>query len=153
MKSKAVRVRSRLPIAVIVFALAVPTGVVAQVVHPGAFVSLGTAVAVGDTVSLPRTGSPDAFVVPPGRALVLTDIVVSPQATGVSEPFVWQIFNGPSITTNMNVTSMPSDPSSYQVHLTTGMVFPAGSEVRFMLVFGDAAFNVSATGYLVRVLR
>ena len=154
MKSTAVRLRRLLPIAFVVLALAVPASVIAQVVHPRTFVSLGTAVAVGETVSLPRTGSTEAFVVPPGRAFVLTDIVVSPQVLSASgPPFAWQIFNSPQITTNMNVTSTPSDPSSYQVHLTTGMVFAAGNEVRFMLVFGDAPFNVSATGYLVRVLR
>jgi len=133
--------------------LTVATSSGAQVVHPNAIVSLNASVAVGDIVSLWRTGgTTDPFVVPPGNALVLTDIVLSPQALATTE-IKWQVFNSGAITTNVNGTSTPDDSSSYQLHLTTGMVFKAGTEVRFALTFADAPLNVSAMGYLVRLDR
>src|SRR5262245_55762581 len=103
--------------------LAVATSTGAQAVHPNDIVSLIANVAVAGSVSLWRPGgTANPFVVPSGKALVLTDIVISPQAIATAE-LKWQVFNTGAITTNVSGTSTPDDASSYQLHLTTGMVF------------------------------
>jgi len=90
------------------------------------------------------------FVVPQGYALVLTDVVVSPQSFPPTGDFTWLVTSQPSPVTTayLLVTSSAAEPSSFQVHLTTGMSFPAGSGVGVTLGNGGSSLNVSAFGYL-----
>jgi hypothetical protein len=123
----------------------------AQAITPRAMVSLAGAVAEGSTTELVPVGGnvSNPFVVPPGKFLVLTDIVISPQVFDPQGLYAWQVNASTSqFTTALSVTSTAEDASSFQVHLTTGMVFRAGSEVRVSLLFGSHSVNVSAFGYL-----
>jgi hypothetical protein len=123
-------------------------------VRPGEMLTLVGAVAVGGTDGLRLFGSEtgEAFTVPPGKALVLTDVMLSPQVFPTAGDFGLQIVASPGpFTTGLIVTSSSSDPSSFQVNLTTGMVFQAGSSVRAGLNAASAApINITAFGYLVR---
>jgi hypothetical protein len=134
--------------------LFVPTLLAAQSISPRNAVSLTGAVGSGQETTLIRitpTGRDLPFVVPPGKFLVLTDIVISPQVFPSSGQYLWDITSIPELTTAINVASSADSPSSFQVHLTTGMVFHSGSSVRFMLTFGNAPVNISALGYLAPV--
>jgi hypothetical protein len=124
----------------------------AQAISPRAMVSLTGAVAEGGSTELVLVGGniSNPFVVPPGKFLVLTDIVISPQVFFDPQGhYAWQVNASSSrFSTALSVTSTAEDASSFQIHLTTGMVFQAGSEVRVSLVFGSNSINVSAFGYL-----
>jgi len=52
------------------------------------------------------------------------------------------------VTTTLSVAATATNPASFQVHLLTGMVFQAGSNVRVGLTFGNRNITVSAFGYL-----
>jgi len=128
-----------------------PSGADAQQIRPSTMVALGGAVAPGATTSLiPVGGSQDhPFIVPSGKVLVLTDIIISPQVFPPTGEYEWQVTPSPQFfTTALSVTSTAADPSSFQVHLATGLVFQAGSDVRVGLVFGSNSVNISAFGYL-----
>jgi hypothetical protein len=114
-------------------------------------VSLTGAVAPAASTNLSLVGGSTPFIVPSKTALVLTDIVISPQSFPPAGNYLWQVLPSPNFfTTALTVTSTAIDPSSFQVHLTTGMLFQAGSDVEVDLVFGNSGVNVSAFGYLTR---
>jgi|SRR5687768_12137121 len=119
-------------------------------VRVGDMVSLTAAVAVGATTNLTVLGSGDDFIVPSGKAFILTDIIISPQVVPSSGTFLVQVLPSQNVLTSaLTVTSSAAEPSSFKVNLTAGMVFPADSNVRVSLVFGSSPINVSAFGYLV----
>ena len=125
----------------------------AQLISPKAMVSLGAAVAVGGSQELVPVGGNIAhpFEVPAGKFFVLTDLVISPQVFTPEGDYLWQVSASQThFTTEITVTSKTADASSFQVHLTTGMVFEAGSRIGVSLVFGSNPINVSAFGYLAR---
>jgi hypothetical protein len=130
----------------------VPRAANAQLfIHPKAAITLGGVAAPGQQIPMVRLGSGGTFVVPEGKTLVLTDVVVSPQVVPSAGAYAWQITSSAGTLTNVNVTSSAEDPSSFQLHLTTGMIFQAGSRVRFHLIFGATSVNLSAFGYLATV--
>jgi len=121
-------------------------------VFPPSMVSLTGAVAVGGESYLIRVGSSADFVVPADKALVLTDIVFSPQVFSSLGDFQLQVLpGGGTFSTALTLFASAAEPSSLQVNLTSGMVFRAGSMVKVSLVLGSAPVNVSAFGYLVSV--
>jgi len=126
----------------------------AQAISPRSMISLTAAVPVGGSAELTPVGGNvgNPFVVPRDEFLVLTDLVISPQQFPPAGDYFWQVtpLPAPPFTTAISVTSSAADASSFQVHLTTGMVFDAGSKVRISLVFGSSPINVSAFGYLAR---
>jgi hypothetical protein len=122
-------------------------------VHPSAMLALGAAVGVGDTTNLQVIGGGADFTVPSGKVFILTDIIISPQEFPPSGDYLIQVLPsaGSTFTTALSVTSSAANPSSFQVNLTGGMVFLAGSKVRVFLNAGSGtSVNVSAFGYLVK---
>lgn len=113
-------------------------------------VALATAVAAGATdVAFVRIGGSQStpFVVPTGRALVLTDFVCSPQAqTG---NFGLQINASSDVfTTQLTWVASGSEPSSFQVHLHTGLHFATGGKVLISMLSGNGPLNCYAYGSL-----
>jgi hypothetical protein len=90
------------------------------------------------------------FVVPTGKVLVLTDFVIAPQTPpSTTTIYRYQINPQPAsvFTTQMAVQASSAEPSSFQVHMTTGMVFKAGALVTVSLTQGTVV-NFYAYGYL-----
>jgi hypothetical protein len=113
--------------------------------------ALTGAVAPGAVISLTLVGSSqdNPFIVPLGKVFVLTDIIISPQVFSSTGEYLFQVIPSPEfLTTGLTVRSRVAEPSSFQVHLMTGMVFKPGSNVRVFLCFGDHSVNVSAFGHL-----
>lgn len=109
------------------------------------------AIGVSESTNLAVAGgaAQPGFTVPPHRAFILTDIIVSPQEIPASGDFVINIISSPVLTTSLAIPCSATDAASFQTHLTTGMVFPAGSQIRVSLVLGSGPVNVTALGYLV----
>ena len=119
------------------------------------FVALAGAVTPGQTTELVPVGGTQnqPFIVPSGKILVLTDIILSPQSFPPSGDYSWGVTPSPGfLTTALFVTSTAADASSFQVHLTTGMAFQAGSKVRVGLTFGSSDVNISAFGFLEKAV-
>jgi len=96
-------------------------------------------------------GATSPYIVPTNRTLILTDVIVSPQSFPPTGAFLWAILSTSSdLTTDLVVTSTAADPSSFQLHLRTGMVFHAGSKVRISLYFASSGVNVTALGCTCR---
>jgi hypothetical protein len=115
----------------------------------GNLIALNAAVAPGSQTNMIGDATGQVFVVPPNRVFVLTDVIISPQTFPPTGSYLWQVTpSAQFFTTELTVTSTAADASSFQTHLTTGTKFHAGSHVQFALVFGGAAVNVSAFGYL-----
>jgi hypothetical protein len=120
------------------------------------FISFNDVLGVGETIHLSRTSRTLDFVVPAGNELVLTDFVAQPQDAGAQGRFLIQMYdripNATRLTTNINLTMDSLDASSFQLHLNSGMVFPAGSRIELILAPGSpTSLNLSAFGYLVRL--
>jgi hypothetical protein len=78
-------------------------------------------------------------IVPPRDMLALTS----------AGDYTFQVTPSPNfMTTTLSVAATATNPTSFQVHLMTGMVFQAGSNVRVELTFGNRSITVSAFGYL-----
>jgi hypothetical protein len=125
----------------------------AERIHSSAFIALGGAVTPGGTIELVPVGGNQnqPFIVPSGKDLVLTDIIISPKSFPPTGQYLWGVNAPPPFsTTALSVTSTATDASSFQVHLKTGMLFQSGSKVRVGLVFGSNDVDVSAFGYLVK---
>jgi hypothetical protein len=117
---------------------------------PQNIVSLTGAAAPAASIDLVPVGgsSSSPYVVPPNKSFILTDIIFSPQSVPAPGVYTWQVDPTCSFfTTAVTVTSTDANPSSFQVHLNTGMVFRAGCRVNFTLLFGSASVNVSAFGF------
>jgi hypothetical protein len=116
---------------------------------PQSIVSLNGAGAPGTPINLTKVGSPPSspYIVPSNKSFILTDIIISPQSFPPTDAFLSQVYPSIPNSSFLTVTSMATEPLSFQVHLNTGMVFPAGSKVIFSLVFGSSSVNVSAFGY------
>jgi hypothetical protein len=131
-----------------------PSGVHAQsIVPPRDMLALSGAVSPGATTNLVTVGSnpAQAFVVPSGKVFILTDMIIAPQGFPVASAgdYTFQMTPSPNfMTTTLSVAAMATNPTSFQVHLMTGMVFQAGSNVRVELTFGNRSITVSAFGYL-----
>lgn len=114
-------------------------------------VSLTGAVAVGSSRNLVTVGDSQEFVVPAGKVFILKDVVVSPQYIPPTGYYIFQVLpsSGSLFTTALTVTSSGEDPSSFQVHLSSGMLFKSGSNVRVYLnPSSENPINVSVFGYL-----
>jgi hypothetical protein len=111
-------------------------------------VALATAVAAGAIdVAFARIPQDTPFVVPTGKGLVLTDFVCSPQAQGGN--FSLQINASPEVfTTQLTFVASSAEPSSFQVHLQTGLFFAAGGKVLIAMLSGSASLNCYAYGFL-----
>jgi len=124
-------------------------------VSPTAFVALTGAVEVGADAKLVPVGGniSQAFTVPVGKVLVLTDIIFSPKAIPASGDYLLQVTSvqPQGLATALSVTANATDASSLQVHLTGGMVFPSGSNVRVHNGFGSSGVDATAFGYLVKI--
>ena len=109
------------------------------------------AIGVAESTNLAVAGgaAQPGFTVPGHRAFILTDIIISPQEIPASGDFLINIISSPVLTTSLAIPCSASDSASFQTHLTTGMVFPAGSQIRVSLVLGSGPVNVTALGYLV----
>lgn len=110
-------------------------------VSPGAMTNLVT---VGSSPA-------QAFVVPSGKVFILTDVIIAPQVFPIASAgdYAFQVTPSPNfVSTALSVAATAINPSSFQVHLLTGMVFQAGSNVRVGLAFGNRSITVSAFGYL-----
>ena len=82
---------------------------------------------------------------------ILTDIIIAPQVFPVASAGDYTFQETPSpnfVTTALSVAATATNPASFQVHLLTGMVFQAGSNVRVTLTSGTNRITVSAFGYL-----
>jgi hypothetical protein len=110
------------------------------------YIHLGNAVGAGQTVSL-NSASAAPFVVPGGMYLLLTDFVFSPQAQ--QSDYLIQINAMPGATSQMTFQTLAAEPSSMQVHMTTGMMFPAGSVVSVSMLQGTGPINFDAFGSLL----
>jgi len=115
--------------------------------------ALSGAVSPGATTNLVPVGSSpaQAFVVPPGKVFILTDLIIAPQVFPVvnAGDYLFQVTPSPNfVSTALSVAATAANPASFQVHLLTGMVFQAGSNVRVGLTFGNRSITVSAFGYL-----
>ena len=132
----------------------VAAGAQAQsIVPPRDMLALSGAVNPGATTNLVTVGSTpaQAFVVPSGKVLILTDIIIAPQVFPIASAgdYAFQVTPSPNfMTTALSVAAAASNPASFQVHLLTGMVFQAGSNVRVSLTSGNNRITVSAFGYL-----
>jgi hypothetical protein len=120
-----------------------------NIVNPKNIVSLTGAGAAGTPTNMIKVGSSSPYIVPPNKSLILTDIIISPQSFPPTGAFLSQVFPSPPnlFSSSLTVTSTAADASSFQVHLNTGMVFPAGSKVTFFLNFGASGVHVSAFGF------
>jgi hypothetical protein len=129
-----------------------PAGGHAQsIVPPKDMLALSGAVNPGATTNLVTVGSTQAFGVPPGKVFILTDVIIAPQGFPVASAgdYAFQVTPSPNfMTTALSVAATATNPASFQVHLLTGMVFQAGSNVRVGLTFGNRSITVSAFGYL-----
>jgi len=129
-----------------------PAGAPAQsIVSPKDMLALSGAVSPGATTTLVTVGSSQAFGVPPGKVFILTDLIIAPQVFPVvnAGDYLLQVTPSPNVvTTALSVAATASNPASFQVHLLTGMVFQAGSNVRVNLTSGNNRITVSAFGYL-----
>ena len=129
-----------------------PTGAQAQsIVSPKDMLALSGAVSPGATTNLVTVGSTQAFGVPPGKVFILTDVIIAPQGFPVASAgdYAFQVTPSPNfMTTALSVAATATNPASFQVHLLTGMVFQAGSNVRVGLTSGTNRITVSAFGYL-----
>ena len=131
-----------------------PAGAQAQsIVPPRDMLTLSGTVNPGATTNLVTVGSTpaQAFVVPSGKVLILTDVIIAPQVFPVvnAGDYLFQVTPSPNGgTTALSVAAAASNPASLQVHLLTGMVFQAGSNVRGTLTSGTNRITVSAFGYL-----
>lgn len=112
--------------------------------------ALSGAVAVGGSVDLGFVGSGGDFAVPEDKAFVLTDFIISPQTFATSGTFTIVVVSANTNNRNTAIvlTTSAANPSSFQVNLTSGMVFPSGSIVRAFLTSGVGPIAVSAFGYL-----
>jgi len=125
-------------------------------VSPDNMLSLVGAAAEGiggiDNLILVGGSEGEDFTVPSGKAFILTDIIISPQVFSPTGEYLVQVTSSPEFfTTAISIQSSAANPSSFQVNLTGGMVFTAGSKVQVFLVFGDNPVEINAFGYLVRV--
>jgi hypothetical protein len=134
-----------------------PHEVRAEDTHTGIFplnmVGLIGAVAVGGERNLVLMGGNinEPFIVPENKALVLTDLVFSPQEFPSRGDFQIQVLPaGGPFSTTLTLFASAADPSSLQVNLTSGLVFRSGSAVKVSLPNGSTSLAVSAFGYLVR---
>ena len=131
-----------------------PAGVQAQsIVPPKDMLALSGTVNPGATTTLVPVGSSpaQAFVVPSGKVFILTDVIIAPQGFPVASAgdYTFQVTPSPNfMTTALSVAATATNPASFQVHLLTGMVFQAGSNVRVTLTSGTNRITVSAFGYL-----
>ena len=129
-----------------------PAGAQAQsIVSPKDMLALSGAVSPGATTNLVTLGSTQAFGVPPGKVFILTDVIIAPQGFPVASAgdYAFQVTPSPNfMTTALSVAATATNPASLQVHLLTGMVFQAGSNVRVTLTSGTNRITVSASGYL-----
>jgi Tfp pilus assembly protein PilW len=131
-----------------------PAGAHAQsIVPPRDMLALSGAVSPGATTTLVPVGSTpaQALVVPSGQVFILTDLIIAPQGFPVvsAGDYLLQVTSSPNVvTTALSVAATATNPASLQVHLLTGMVFQAGSNVRVGLTFGNNRITVSAFGYL-----
>lgn len=117
---------------------------------PQNIVGLNGAASPGTPINLAATGSASPYVVPLNKSFILTDIVISPQNFPATGGYLSQITSTTPQQTaisQLTVASTAEEPSSFQVHLNTGMVFKAGSNIPFFLVFGNSSVNVSASGF------
>lgn len=132
----------------------VSTGVQAQsIVPPRDMLALSGTVNPSATTNLVPVGSSpaQAFVVPSGKVFILTDIIIAPQVFPIANAgdYAFQVTPSPNfVTTTLSVAATATNPASFQVHLLTGMVFQAGSNVRVSLTSGNNRITVSAFGYL-----
>ena len=129
-----------------------PAGAQAQsIVSPKDMLALSGAVSPGATTNLVTVGSTQAFGVPSGKVFILTDVIIAPQGFPVASAgdYAFQVTPSPNfVSTALSVAATATNPASFQVHLLTGMVFQAGSNVRVDLTFGNRRITVSAFGYL-----
>ena len=129
-------------------------GALAQsIVPPKDMLALSGTVNPGATTNLVTVGSTpnQAFVVPSGKVFILTDLIIAPQVFPVvnAGDYLLQVTPSPNfVTTALSVAATATNPASFQVHLLTGMVFQAGSNVRVSLTSGNNRTTVSAFGYL-----
>ena len=112
----------------------------------------GTVNPSATTNLVPAGSSPaQAFVVPSGHVFILTDVLIAPQVFPVvnAGDYLFQVTPSPNGgTTALSVAAAASNPASLQVHLLTGMVFNASSNVRVGLTSGNNRIAISAFGYL-----
>src|SRR2546425_5946650 len=131
-----------------------PAGAPAQsIVLPRDMLALSGTVNPSATTTLVPVGSSpaQAFVVPSGKVFILTDVIIAPQGFPVvnAGDYTFQVTPSPNfVTTALSVAATATNPASLQVHLLTGMVFQAGSNVRVGLTSGNNRITVSAFGYL-----
>jgi hypothetical protein len=82
---------------------------------------------------------------------ILTDLIIAPQVFPIASAgdYAFQVTPSPNfVSTALSVAATATNPASFQVHLLTGMVFQAGSNVRVSLTSGNNRITVSAFGYL-----
>ena len=107
----------------------------------------------GEPITLIASNSPQPFtVIPPGKKLVLTDVMYQTQRS-VRENLVVNIANGNVARKSFDILFQVSlDPGkSDQVHLCSGYVIPAGNTLLASTGAGVAAeqyVSISMTGYL-----
>jgi hypothetical protein len=128
----------------------------AQAQSAGNFVTLVPPIGLGpgQTERLSIVGgSSSPYVVPTGMALVITDYVFAPQAFPPSGgEYLLQINSQPAalFTTQMSWLASSAEPSSFQVHMTTGMEFKSGASVAVSMAAGSPqSVNFYAYGYLI----
>jgi len=125
-------------------------------------ISFTEAVAPGDPSQikhLNRFGRSFDYTVPTGTELVLTDFIIAPQAEVPEQgKYHLQVLarnfsaaGAPVLASGFGLEMNSSDPSSFQVHLNSGMVVPAGYKIEVWLHFGPAPIEINAFGYLVAV--
>jgi hypothetical protein len=117
---------------------------------PQNIVGLNGAATPGTPINLAAAGSSSPYVVPPNKSFILTDIVISPQSFPPTGGYLSQITSitpQQTVISQLTVPSAAEEPSSFQIHLNTGMVFKAGRNIPFLLVFGNSGVNVSASGF------
>ncbi|MDJ0908959.1 MAG: hypothetical protein QNI99_07180 [Woeseiaceae bacterium] len=116
----------------------------------GDMIKLGGADCPGvqDEAILSEGGSNAEYVVPDGKNLVLTDIIVSPQNLNARGLYGFQILPNLPFTTSLIAVGSTDDWSSFQWHFTSGMLFTSGNNVRFLLNSGPACAEINAFGYL-----
>ncbi len=120
------------------------------------YVTLTNSLAAGETKGLFLIGAPSApnpFVVPTGMFLVLTDFVLSSQNVPPPPGSTWSLQINPQppalFNTQMPLQSSAAEPSSFQVHMTTGMMFQSGATVTVSMLQGTQPIGFYAYGLLL----
>jgi hypothetical protein len=116
------------------------------------YVTLGTVADTSGPVLLAWGTLPAPYVVPAGMVLLVTDFVFYPQ-TAPPPPGTTYILGIASqqpflSNTSMTLTASADDLSTFQVHMTTGMLFQPGDGVKVWLQQGTP-LNFYAYGHLL----